>query len=320
MIVDVRRLLDELGIQYREDQSELWARCPSPAHDEVEASWSINARQGDDACGLHYCFGCGFGGTPVDLVAEVMGTQRSSARHWIRERGLIVGEVAALDLELVVRRKAASGLRVPTTLGGPLTSWPTPVRRYAIRRGITSEQVDRWDLGYAVDGRLGGRLIFPVADELGRLRSFHARDFTGASLKRYMNATRHDGHDPGAIFGMRHWPLGLDCRKRRTVVLTEGALDALACERAGATFIAAIGGSEPHARQLIKLSTWGRVIVATDGDRAGDKVADIIAPALGRVCQVTRARMTPGRDACDLTRDELAAILDQCFATAGSAE
>lgn len=318
MIVDVRRLLEELGIQFREDHSELWACCPSPKHDEAEASWSINAKQGDDACGLHHCFGCGWGGTPVDLVAEVIGIQPSSAKQWIRDRGLVIGEVAALDLELVVRRRAANGLRVPTTLGGPLPAWATPARRYAVSRGITAEQVARWDLGYAVDGRLAGRLIFPVADEVGRLRSFHARDFTGRSPKRYMNATRHDGHDPGAIFGVRHWPPSPDYRKRRAVVLTEGALDALACERAGATFIAAIGGSEPHGRQLVKLSTWGQVIVATDGDAAGAKVANIISAALGRVCQVTRANMPPAADACDLTRDELAAILKQCDATSGS--
>lgn len=317
MIVDVRRMLELLGIQFTEQHGELWARCPSPAHHESEASWSINAKTGDDATGLHHCFGCGFGGSPVDLVAEVMGTQPSSARQWLKDQGLVISEAPPLDVELIVRRKATRALRVPATLGGPLPFWPTPVRRYAVKRGITEGQVIRWDLAYAIDGRLAGRLVFPVADELGRLRSFHARDFTGASAKRYMNATRHDGHDPGAIFGMRHWPPSLDFRKRSMVVLTEGALDALACERAGATFIAAIGGSEPQPRQLVKLSTWGAVVIATDGDRAGDKVARIITDALGRRCVIRRATMPPKCDACDLTREDLRAILKACRVTIG---
>jgi DNA primase len=316
VIVDVRRMLDALGIAFTEQHSELWARCPSPKHEEVEASWSINAKTGDDACGLHHCFGCGWGGTPVDLVAEVIGTQASSARQWLRDQGLVIGETVPLDVELVVRRRAASGLRVPTTMGGPLPAWATPARRYAEARGITPEQVTRWDLGYAVDGRLAGRVIFPVADELGRLRSFHARSFVG-DRTRYMNATRRDGHDPGAVFGQRHWPPSLDFRKRHAVALTEGALDALACERAGSPFIGAIGGSEPTPSQIVKLSTWGGVIVATDNDKAGNKVAELIALGLGRHCQVARATMPPGADACDLTCADLAAILRECGETFG---
>jgi len=142
---------------------------------------------------------------------------------------------------------------------------------------------------------MGGRVVFPIKDETMRWLSWHARTFCDQD-KRYKNAAREDGYDPGAIFGMRWWP-PVELRQGATLALTEGAIDALACERAGARFIGAIGGSEAHARQLLKLQPWGTILVATDGDQAGDNVFRSLRHALGRRCSVRRVDVPRGTDA-----------------------
>jgi Toprim-like len=58
-------------------------------------------------------------------------------------------------------------------------------------------------------------------------------------------------------------------------------------------------------RTLTRLSTFGRVVTATDPDAAGDRVASEVAHALRRTCDVVRLELPEGQDACDVTPDEL---------------
>jgi 5S rRNA maturation endonuclease (ribonuclease M5) len=279
MIVDVPRLLEALGIKAREHGGELWAACPHPQHSETRPSWSIKDDPHDPANGTHYCFGCQFTGTPVDLVAAVIGIPPGAAYRWIKDRGFVLQGVLPLEVALSVRTRTTA-LRIPRGLiAKPFERWATPVRVYAQRRGLTPEQVKRWELCYAIDGDMAGRIVFPCQDVDGTWLSWHARTYC-AQDKRYKNASAADGFDAGAVFGLRWWP-DSEVRSESTLVLTEGALDALACEREGAAYIAAIGGSEPHARQLLKLASWGRILVATDGDKAGDNLYLTLRQAIG---------------------------------------
>ena len=305
MSVDVPRLLDALGIGYRTHGPELWAPCPHPEHKETRASWSIYWQAASPGNGGHHCFGCGFGGDALDLAAACLGgTSRAHARQWVTDHGLWLVGAVPLAVELVVRPSARQRLTLPLgLLGGPLGQWVTPVRRYMQGRGITATQVMRWRILYATDGSMAGRIVFPLRDERGEWLSFHARSYADQE-KRYKNASAADGFDPGAVFGLEHWP-AVAARKAETVVLTEGTIDALACERAGANHICAVGGSQLHARQLLKLARWGRIVCATDGDAAGEKLANAVRGQLARTCTVVRAPIAKGEDAASMPVEAL---------------
>lgn len=300
MIVDVPRLLDELGIGHQRRGPELWAPCPYPGHDDGEPSWSIVDSQSSDRHGFNNCFGCGESGGALDLVMGVVGLSGyAAAAFWIRERGLDVEGPGPLSINLVVRRTGARRRLLPPRglWGGDLSAWPTPARRYVLGRGLTAQQVNRWGLMYAVDGDLAGRIWLPTADASGELLDWTARSYCGAEL-RYRGVA--GGGAPGAIFGERYWPPVLE-RAARSLVLCEGALNGLACERAGAELIGAIGGAERYDRWVtLKLGGFGEVVVATDPDQAGDRVA-ALASTLARVpgrCSVRRVELPPGAD-CD---------------------
>lgn len=297
---NVPKLLQELGIPVvKRTGSEWWSTCPQ--HKDRHPSWSINVNTG-----LHSCFSCSFGGNAADLVLHCLDMKRldmtrREAWAWMKARGLLQGELApTFRVQLVLQSTPkASRFRMPLGVEQePLSRWPTPARQYLEKRGITPDQVQRWGLGYAVHGRLAGRIVFPFINARGDLQSYSARSFVGAPL-RYLTPERTEGEVLGAIFGEQHWPAAWE---RDVLLVCEGAIDALALERALQLPVAGIPGVKRalNPRLLAKLAQgWRRLVLFTDNDRAGDWAADELRAVLGRHAQVTRATLPGGKDAAD---------------------
>lgn len=194
----------------------------------------------------------------------------------------------------------------PGVLIVPMKAWPAPAQRYARRRGITDEQVDRWGVGHAAWGVLRGRIVFPIRTESGRFANYSARSYTGHDL-RYRGASQDEHPDLGVPFGAEHWP---SPEKRSAVVVTEGVINALACERAGAPNIAALDGSHLYAGAVSRVASFARIIIATDPDSAGDRIASELM-AMARWASVERARIPSGEDAQSLGDERLAELLHE---------
>lgn len=296
MIVDVPRMLVELGIDADRRGHDFWASCPIPGHVDGAPSWHITDRQGANDHGSWHCFGCGSGGGPVALVMERIGISFGSARDWLRDHACLVDEMASGDVELVlVDRRPKPPFVMPSTVRqAPLIEWPDPARRYASRRGITATMVRRCALGYAVEGRLAGRIVFPFLGEDGRPESYSGRTYTGHEL-RYLTPHRNEGASPDAVFGAHLWPAK---EEREVVVVGEGAINALACWRAVEFKMSfgALSGSQPSPGQIGRLASFPRVLIATDPDGAGEHAAETI-DVLRRWTRVERVEIDRGQDA-----------------------
>lgn len=305
--VAVERLLERFGIEVVERAGqELWARCP--AHRDTKPSWSINVRTAQ-----HHCFSCDWGGGAPALVIRGLGVDdlawdSKDAWEWLETHGFLVEVDPALSVELVLSGGRPHRFVLPREVRVvPPAQWPSAARAYMQARGVTPEQVVRWGLGFAVDGRLAGRVVFPLRDSAGALRSYTARTFLD-DPKRYLTPTRAEGPDSSALFGEEHWP-GLSGRQQ--VVVVEGALDALAVERAIGGAVAGMLGATRASAMLVagKLATFDEVVVATDPDPAGDAAWEALYPALVRHCLVRRVRLPEGEDAASLPCDALAHAL-----------
>lgn len=311
-------MLKLLGIQ-AEQFSYVW-KAPCPMHRELEPSWSIIDCPGDPKHGAHWCFGCERGGGPVDLVMRLHDfVLWSSAYEWIRENELDSELSNALEVQMVVKQRPGA-FRIPTLVKGigQFESWPTPAKRYALLRGMTAEQVARWGIGYAVDGRLRGRIVFPIRDERGVPQSYSARAFITStrtlSLKepaRYLTPDDDENWVSAAIFGSEHWPVKSE---RELIVILEGALNALACELMGAKSIGALGGAHVEPTQMLRLATFPRALVLTDSDAAGERVAEELRAGLWRTTAIERATLPAGCDPASMIvkpaqKRELARIL-----------
>ncbi len=305
-MIDVDKLLRALGIQGKRSGREWQALCPY--HADRKPSWSIRDQPGNEKNGHHNCFSCGAGGDAIKLVADLLDIERKEAEQWLTESGITSDPDIPFETEIVERATPIGSPELKPPAGvelAPLNQWVTAARDFATRRGLTPEQIERWGIGYAVTGRCRSRIWIPVRAEDGSLQSWMARSYDPKSLLRYLTPTREEAPGHGELFGQQHW------QGRGQLVLCEGALNALACERAGARNIAAIGGSASKVTPLViaQLASFEQVLVLTDPDAAGDNAAAQIVGALARWRQVFRLELPPGKDPNDLPEAELREIL-----------
>lgn len=299
---DVRRVLERLGIEVvGRSGADLKARCPY--HEDRTPSWYI--RETGEKAGLHHCQACEAGGDLVELVQHVRGYATAGAAiRWITEEGVTEADLVkqpGLRLEMVTGPKA---MRLPagTVVGEPLETWPAEPRRYVQGRGIEPWQVVRWGIGYAVEGRLRGRIVLPIADERGKLFGYIARAY-GLAEKRFLYPRNEEGGDRGVMWGQQHW----DTSNRRTLVVTEGAIKSLAVERVAPTGTshAAIGGARVTPLQLMGMALFREVVIVTDCDEAGERAGEVLEGALGRYTRVRRVRLGKGKDPDNIGPEEL---------------
>lgn len=182
-------------------------------------------------------------------------------------------------------------------------------RDYIVRRGLPAELVQTQRLGYAparwdglsehlkkngVDpevackaGLLGrrsndaskfydrfrNRLIFPIADERGRIVAFGGRILSQDEQNepKYLNSPETPVYHKGRM--LYQFAVARDaCRNARQVLLVEGYMDLLAFHARNFHRVAATLGTALTAQQVRLLSRIAdEVVLAYDGDEAGER-------------------------------------------------
>ncbi len=299
---DIEKVLLRLGIVAKKKGREWEALCPNPDHADRSPSWRIKDEPGATKHGYHHCWPCGFGGSLLDLIQKVLGLEDyKAAQAWLGQSG-IVEQKEVVGVEIQVRPPQLRFKLPQEVRFGPLEAWPGPARDYLARRGIEAWQVEKWGIGYAVEGRLRGRIVFVLRDAKGRPQSYSSRTFIDEG-KRFLEPADVELASPAAMFGEQHWD-----KSRHAVFVFEGAIKALAAEAAlpGAN-VAATTGSELRLLHPTKLSTFAHVCLVGDDDPAGNKISSQLATQLAR--HASCERLVLRLDADELPRDELGGIL-----------
>lgn len=300
--LDVEALLKAIGIVYEKRGYNLTAKCPNPGHVDTNPSWTIVDRPGHWKHAGHRCFACGFAGGPWELVmavrgvdeetaAEIVGSLVTGAARWFegvpRVRVVMPSTQSRPEYEL------PSEVCIPTIDGSP---WPVPFSDYLTRRGVTSEQIVRWNMGFATRGDLAWRVVIPVHTR-GRLVGHVARAiFDDRERYDVPRSTARGARPTAALLGepLIDSSLGV-------ITLAEGSFSMLALERADAPNPMALLGSDWSLDRATVLSAfdWDHVIIATDPDEAGDRAARAIAMSFRR-SRISRLRMDKSPDDCEL--------------------
>jgi DNA primase len=301
----VERVLERLGIHYELRGDRAWARCPF--HTDHNPSWMIRTRGRRE--GQHHCFACKAGGKLVSVVMKVRHIEdEDDAFEWLRS----FKKNEPVNIRVRVREQppqlGRQRFQIPSeVIFDPLSKWVSLAQRYARKRGITDEQVQRFGIGYAVNARLAGRIVIPYRGFGGHPAGYSARTFVDDDV-RYLTPHESEGADLGVPFGEHLWPIPM---RRHVVVVTEGAIDALAVDRVSDPFIsvAALNGSEVNPMQITKLATFTKVVILTDNDPAGHKAATQLTSSLSRHVQLERVLLPSGMDAAKMKPDVLAETL-----------
>lgn len=294
-------------VVYRVRGDRAWIQC---SFHEGESASACFIRVSGRRAGQSHCFACKWGGGLVSFVMRKLDVDAEEARSFIRDasRGVEPPRASAGFRE----REAKVGRRryalPPGCVLEPFDAWVSPARQYLEGRGFGRAEADAFGLGYAVDGTLAFRIVLPWRGANGVPMGFSARTFVDEE-PRYLTPDEDRGADWGTMFGEHLWPAPDAEGKRPVVAVTEGAINGLAIWQVGGLPIAALGGSELHPGQAAKLATFRLIVVATDADEAGNKIAAKLRSGLSRYADLARAELPPGKDFADLRPEERKKVL-----------
>lgn len=318
-------------------RGDWWAPCPF--HQEKTASFHV-----DDVKGFYYCFGCHAKGDVLDFVRETENVGFMEAVERLAgEAGM---QMPAADPVAAARAAANTGLFEAMEAAvrfyrAQLTgARAVEARAYLERRGLGPDAVERFEIGYAPDGRtvliehlqakgfdlsriveagLAGkpdhgspydrfrnRIMFPIRDARGRAIAFGARAIAAGQEPKYLNSPETPLFDKSRTL-YNAGPAGAAARKAGTVVVAEGYMDVIALARTGIVHSVAPLGTAITERQLEAL--WKLApepVVALDGDTAGlnaaQRLIDLALPHLGPGRSLRFAILPPGQDPDDVVR------------------
>jgi hypothetical protein len=131
--------------------------------------------------------------------------------------------------------------------------------KFLRNRGITPDDIIKYNIGFCREGKYEGRVIIPSYDELGKLNYFIARDYKGEAPQKYKNP-------PASAKDVIGWELFINWDA--PIILVEGMFDALTIKRN----VIPLFGKVLHNKLMQKLvkSSVNRIYIALDQDARRD--------------------------------------------------
>lgn len=284
-----------------------WGLCPF--HNEKSPSFSVNEEKG-----IFKCFGCGAGG---DAISFLMKLNNQSFHEVIvdaaQKFNIILPshthstEKTEIKKQLYEINEQVANFYKDQLLNSPLGA---KAREYLTQRGITSEIIESFCIGYAPNDfeaiikkfdkkypqqlletaglliqkentskyydRFRDRIIIPIKDEFGNYIAFGARTLNPNQTPKYLNSP------DTPVFNKSKNLFGLFQAKNYikfedAVIFTEGYFDVIALHTAGINNAVATLGTaitEQHIKLVSKYTKSRKLYLSFDSDTAGINAAN----------------------------------------------
>jgi len=187
-----------------------------PKKDHRSARLEVNCDESSPHFGKFHCWGCGDfkGKTVIPLLKFVKANHDliQEASSILEYRGPISYEKKEESISLPKEFKSLLGKRDVIT---------RQALSYLKSRGVTQDDIEKYNIGYCDNGLYNNYIIIPSYDENGVLNYFMTRSFEKEPFKKTRNPTFSRNIIPFELF--INWDLPL--------VLCEGPFDALAIKR-----------------------------------------------------------------------------------------
>jgi len=315
---------------------EYAARCPF--HDERSASFTVSPSKQ-----FYHCFGCGAHGTAISFL---MNYDRLEFLDAVDELAKRVGMEIPRDTQQrnanPETRDLYGAMEAASTFFRSQLAGSDKARAYVERRGIATEIVERYAIGYAPDGfsalrdalgtdprrmqllERGGlfskndkghvydkfrdRLMFPIHDRRGRTIAFGGRVIDPEDSPKYLNSPEtalfHKGRE---LYGL--WQARQANAKLERLIVVEGYMDVVALAQYGVSQAVATLGTATtpdHAELLFRNAP--DAYFCFDGDRAGRSAAwkalESVLPRMKDGRQAFFLFLPDGEDPDSLVRKE----------------
>jgi DNA primase len=298
-------------IPLKKKGQNLWACCPF--HDEKSPSFSVSpAKQ------IYKCFGCGKAGDPIQFVMDIEGIGFNEAiRQLASKYGIEIEEDKEVTPEAIQAYNERESLYIVLNYAKDffINNLQTEEGKaiglsYFKERGFSKEIIERFDLGYTLDGwdhllqaarkaghsnelllkaglvvqkegdasrfydRFRGRVTFTIHNLGGKPIGFGARILTQDKKQpKYINSPETEVyHKSETLYGI--FQAKKSIREKDNCYLVEGYTDVISLHLAGIENVVASSGTSLTENQikLIKRFT-DNITVLYDGDAAGIKAS-----------------------------------------------
>lgn len=332
-LIDARVKLKKQGKNYH-------ACCPF--HNEKTPSFTVNGEKQ-----FYHCFGCGAHGNAIDFL---MNFDRLEFVESIEELATIYGlEVpyeTGTGLSPIERHQRQSLYQLMEKLStfyihSLQEESAAGARQYLERRGLSSEVIQRFGIGFAPAGwdnvlkrfgrfdddksalsdagmlvtndkgrsydRFRERVMFPIHDKRGRVIAFGGR-VVGNDTPKYLNSPETDiFHKGRQLYGLYEAQLSHPELNRLLVV--EGYMDVVALAQFGIDYaVASLGTSTTAEHIQLMFRHTDNVVCCYDGDNAGREAAwralETALPFLSDGRQLRFMFLPDGEDPDTLVRKE----------------
>ena len=328
-------------------KGDMWAPCPF--HHEKTASFHV-----DDRKGYYYCFGCHAKGDALKFIQETENVGFMEAVEILAgEAGM---EMPARDPRAQEKQDRRTTLvdvmeqAVQFFRLGLNTGAGAEARAYLARRGLDTQALERWEIGFAPEGwqnlwdhlkaknveddlilgaglakpsnkgkkpydTFRNRIMFPIRDARGRAIAFGGRAMDPSDNAKYLNSPETDLFDKSRTL-FNHGPARTAAGKGQALIVAEGYMDVIALSEAGfGAAVAPLGTAITESQLQMLWRVADEPIIALDGDTAGLRAAmrviDLALPLLEAGKSVRFAILPEGKDPDDLIQAEGPAALQK---------
>ncbi|POP43639.1 DNA primase [Superficieibacter electus] len=316
---DIVDLIDA-RVKLKKQGKNFHACCPF--HNEKTPSFTVN---GDKQ--FYHCFGCGAHGNAIDFLMNydklefVETVEELAAMHNLEipyEAGSGPTQIERHQRQTLYQLMDGLNTFYQQSLTHPAAE---PARQYLEKRGLSSDIIARFAVGFAPPGwdnalkRFGGnsenrqsltdagmlvtndqgrsydrfrdRVMFPIRDKRGRVIGFGGR-VLGNDTPKYLNSPETDiFHKGRQLYGL--YEALQNAAEPPRLLVVEGYMDVVALAQFGINYaVASLGTSTTADHIQLLFRATQNVICCYDGDRAGRDAA-------WRALETAMPYMTDGR-------------------------
>lgn len=311
-----------------------------PFHKEKSPSFFV-----DDLKGLYYCFGCGEGGNLISFVEKTQNvTFVEAVEHLAGIAGMQLPRSTPEDRNTYLKNQSLyEVMELATNWFEENLKSPQGAQavQYLKNRGLTSEIIHRFRLGFAPDhktqlqialvakgatleqlhesgllylieekqeyiSRFRGRIMFPIHNDQGKIIAFGGRAL-GDIQPKYLNSPDTPLFNKG--IGLYGFHYAKQNRPLKNVLLCEGYLDVISCHQYGFHgAVAPLGTALTEAQIQLAWRLSPSPTLCFDGDAAGQKAAmraqDRALPLINSNYTLNFISLPEGQDPDSLLKDQ----------------
>ena len=296
--VDVVDIIDE-QVPLKKSGANYMACCPF--HKEKTPSFSVSPSKQ-----FYHCFSCGAHGSAIGFVMEHQGLSFPEAVQYLADRvGMTVPQVRGRNDNPEVRaerKKKQQTLEETVAAAADFYAqqlkFNPAAKEYLDKRGLSTEVIAHYGLGYAPDGwqplaqvfqpypntalvdsgmvianegkhydRFRHRIMFPIRDPRGQVIGFGGRVLDNSKPK-YLNSPDTPLFDKGKnLYGLYEGRAAIKDAGR--ILVVEGYMDVVALSQFGIGY--SVAATAEHVKILMRQTD--DIYFCFDGDSAGRKAA-----------------------------------------------